>query len=83
MHADQIASKLRIHGFFAESYHAGKSSRERQSVQTRFMTGKIRILVATIAFGMGLNKPDVDSVIHYNLPKSMENFIQVCFFSPC
>ncbi len=58
-------------------YHAGLTSKERSRVQNRFMGGKIRVLVATTAFGMGLNKQDLQAVIHFSLPKSFENYIQV------
>ncbi|ORX93962.1 P-loop containing nucleoside triphosphate hydrolase protein [Basidiobolus meristosporus CBS 931.73] len=74
--ADLLASQLRVRNFQADSYHAGKSASQRKTAQTNFMTGKLRILVATIAFGLGLNKLDVRSVIHFNLPKSMENYVQ-------
>ncbi|VDO11601.1 unnamed protein product [Rodentolepis nana] len=57
-------------------YHAGLPSKVRDRVQKRFMSGKIRVLVATSAFGMGLNKQDLQAVIHYSLPKSFENYIQ-------
>jgi superfamily II DNA helicase RecQ len=74
--ADKLASYLRIHNILAESYHAGKTFIERQHLQQKFMSGKVRILVATIAFGMGINKPDIRSVIHYSVPKSLENYVQ-------
>lgn len=48
----------------------------RKRIQSNFMSGKLRIIVATVAFGMGLNKPDVRAVIHYNMPKSFESFVQ-------
>lgn len=53
----------------AESYHAGLSASERRRVQNNFMCGELRIVVATVAFGMGLDKPDVRGIIHYNMPK--------------
>ncbi|KAK3837617.1 MAG: P-loop containing nucleoside triphosphate hydrolase protein, partial [Linnemannia elongata] len=74
--ADALAAFLRVRNFSAESYHAGKSSQDRQRIQHRFMNDRIRILVATIAFGLGLNKSNIRSVIHYCLPKSLENYIQ-------
>ncbi|TGZ33991.1 hypothetical protein CRM22_011415 [Opisthorchis felineus] len=58
------------------AYHAGQTATERSRVQKRFMNGRIRVLVATSAFGMGLNKPDLQAVIHYSLTKSFENYIQ-------
>ncbi|KAK3846384.1 MAG: P-loop containing nucleoside triphosphate hydrolase protein, partial [Linnemannia gamsii] len=74
--ADALAAFLRVRNFSAESYHAGKSSQDRQRIQHRGAPGGIRILVATIAFGLGLNKSNIRSVIHYCLPKSLENYIQ-------
>lgn len=53
----------------AESYHAGLSGSERRRVQNNFMCGELRIVVATVAFGMGLDKSDVRGIIHYNMPK--------------
>lgn len=53
----------------AEAYHAGLSASERRRVQNNFMCGELRIVVATVAFGMGLDKSDVRGIIHYNMPK--------------
>ena len=58
------------------SYHAGMDSADREKVQENFMNGRLRIVVATVAFGMGLNKLDVRAIIHYNMPKSFESFVQ-------
>eukprot|EP00731_Ephydatia_muelleri_P027095 Em0018g1195a len=60
----------------AECYHAGLPASQRRKVQSDFMAGKLRIVVATVAFGMGLNKSDVRAVIHYNMPKSFEAYVQ-------
>lgn len=60
----------------AEAYHAGLTTAERSRLQKQFMRGTLRVLVATIAFGMGLDKNDVDVVIHFNAPKSFENYVQ-------
>uniref|UniRef100_UPI00358FECFA ATP-dependent DNA helicase Q4 isoform X2 n=1 Tax=Myxine glutinosa TaxID=7769 RepID=UPI00358FECFA len=60
----------------AEAYHAGLSPIERRRVQTAFMGGTLRIVVATVAFGMGLDRADVNAVLHYNLPRSLENYVQ-------
>ena len=49
---------------------------DRDKVQDDFMKGKVRIIVATVAFGMGINKADVRAVIHYNMPKNFESFVQ-------
>ncbi|RVE67270.1 hypothetical protein OJAV_G00115630 [Oryzias javanicus] len=62
--------------WLAESYHAGMSAAERRRVQNNFMCGELRIVVATVAFGMGLDKSDVRGVVHYNMPKSFESYVQ-------
>lgn len=59
-----------------ECYHAGMTAYQRRIVQSHFMTGRLRIIAATVAFGMGLDKSDVRAVIHYNMPKSFESFVQ-------
>lgn len=53
----------------ADCYHAGMTTAERRKIQSRFMSGALRIVVATVAFGMGIDKEDVRSVIHYNSPR--------------
>ena len=60
----------------AEAYHARVSPSRRHSIQKQFENGKLRVVVATVAFGMGIDKSDVRGIIHYNLPKSIENYIQ-------
>lgn len=60
----------------AEAYHAGLTAFRRKTVQQAFMAGKLRIVVATVAFGMGINKKDIRAVIHYNMPKSFESYVQ-------
>nr|XP_015212812.1 PREDICTED: ATP-dependent DNA helicase Q4 [Lepisosteus oculatus] len=62
--------------WIAESYHAGLSAAQRRRVQNNFMCGELRIVVATVAFGMGLDKSDVRGIIHYNMPKSFESYVQ-------
>ncbi|XP_078609273.1 ATP-dependent DNA helicase Q4-like [Branchiostoma floridae x Branchiostoma japonicum] len=62
--------------WLADCYHAGKSAAQRRQIQKRFMSGELRIVVATVAFGMGLDKSDVRAIIHYNMPKSFENYVQ-------
>ncbi|XP_006830951.1 PREDICTED: ATP-dependent DNA helicase Q4 [Chrysochloris asiatica] len=60
----------------AEAYHAGMCSRERRRVQRAFMQGQLRVVVATVAFGMGLDRPDVRAVLHLGLPSSFESYVQ-------
>ncbi|XP_012058273.1 PREDICTED: ATP-dependent DNA helicase Q4 [Atta cephalotes] len=60
----------------AEVYHAGITPYRRKIVQKKFMDGKIKIVVATIAFGMGINKPDIRAIIHYNMPGTFEGYVQ-------
>ncbi len=74
--ADEIASKLTAAGISTASYHAGMDNEARKDVQDRFMNSKIQVVVATIAFGMGIDKSDIRGVIHYDLPKSIENYSQ-------
>jgi ATP-dependent DNA helicase RecQ len=73
---EELALKLRHDGIEAVPYHAGLSDEERSSNQTRFLRDDVRVIVATIAFGMGINKPDVRFVFHYDLPRSLESFYQ-------
>ncbi|NJL92093.1 MAG: DNA helicase RecQ, partial [Coleofasciculaceae cyanobacterium SM2_1_6] len=73
---DEIAEKLNQDGFEALPYHAGMSDVDRANNQTRFIRDDVQIIVATVAFGMGINKPDVRFVIHYDLPHSIENYYQ-------
>ncbi len=73
---DDIAQKLRGQGFNAAGYHAGLSSDERQFVQEAFQKDEVDIVVATVAFGMGINKPDVRFVVHFDLPKNIESYYQ-------
>tara|TARA_R110002074_G_scaffold149035_4_gene301188 strand:- start:11628 stop:13721 length:2094 start_codon:yes stop_codon:yes gene_type:complete len=73
---EAIAQKLQKAGFKAKAYHAGMSSDERSKVQEEFITDSVPIIVATIAFGMGIDKSNVRWVIHYNLPKNIEGYYQ-------
>jgi ATP-dependent DNA helicase RecQ len=74
--ADEIATLLQRKGFNAKAYHAGMEQQARQQVQMAFMASEVQIIVATIAFGMGIDKGDIRFVIHYDLPKSIENYSQ-------
>lgn len=74
--ADEIAEFLHQQHINARSYHAGMDNQKREAIQQDFMQGKIQVIVATIAFGMGIDKSDIRFVIHYDLPKSIENYSQ-------
>lgn len=74
--AEQLAYRLKAKGFRAVAYHAGLKDDNRQDIQRGFMSGETDIVVATIAFGMGIDKADIRFVIHYDLPKSIENYSQ-------
>ena len=73
---DEISGRLQADGFKALPYHAGMTDRARLENQTKFIRDDISIIVATIAFGMGIDKPDVRFVIHYDLPKNLESYYQ-------
>jgi len=73
---DEITYRLQQDGIAALPYHAGMGDRERSDNQTRFIRDDARVMVATIAFGMGINKPDVRFVIHYDLPRNLESYYQ-------
>ena len=74
--AEQVAEHLGQRGFPASAYHAGMGHELRESIQRRFMGGELNCIVATIAFGMGIDKADIRNVVHYDLPKSIENYSQ-------
>ena len=73
---DLLALKIRELGINAESYHAGMNDKNRKQVQQDFIDGNIKCICATIAFGMGINIPNVRLVIHYNCPKNLESYYQ-------
>lgn len=74
--AEQVASSLIRLGINAHAYHAGMKSDIREKIQQQFMDSQIDCIVATIAFGMGVDKSDIRRVIHFDLPKSIENYAQ-------
>ena len=73
---DQVYEFLKKNGFNTISYHAGKSAEHRRESQNRFMTEDAVVMVATIAFGMGIDKPDIRYVVHASMPSSVEAFYQ-------
>src|SRR5690606_23430234 len=73
---EELAMTLMANGIKAVAYHAGLDSKLRSKRQDQFMSEEVQVIVATIAFGMGIDKPDIRFVIHYNIPKSIENYYQ-------
>lgn len=73
---EELAEMLVANGVKAVAYHAGLDSKLRAKRQDEFLGEEVQVIVATIAFGMGIDKPDVRFVIHYNIPKSIENYYQ-------
>lgn len=73
---EELAELLKVNGIKAGAYHAGLDAKLRAERQDQFLNEDIQVIVATIAFGMGIDKPDIRFVIHYNIPKSLENFYQ-------
>ncbi|MBS3820606.1 MAG: RecQ family ATP-dependent DNA helicase, partial [Phycisphaerae bacterium] len=74
--AEEVAADLAAAGYPARAYHAGMDAKDRTAVQDWFIAAEEGIVVATIAFGMGIDKADIRYVYHYNLPKSLENYSQ-------
>lgn len=74
--SEQVAAQLASAGLPARAYHAGMGTDRRMAVQDWFMTSDDGVVVATIAFGMGIDKSDIRYIYHYNLPKSLENYSQ-------
>jgi ATP-dependent DNA helicase RecQ len=73
---DELAADLVANGFVATGYHAGLPGAERALRQDRFLTGQVRVMVATNAFGMGIDKPDIRAVVHWRLPETLEAYYQ-------
>lgn len=73
---ETLSAQLADRGFSVRPYHAGLEDADRHRFQTEFIRDDVRIMVATIAFGMGIDKPNVRFVLHYDLPKSVENYYQ-------
>ncbi|MEP7269948.1 MAG: DNA helicase RecQ [Acidobacteriota bacterium] len=73
---DELSEYLEDHGYSVRPYHAGLDGKERQQNQEAFIRDDVQIMVATIAFGMGINKPNVRFVMHFDLPKSIEGYYQ-------
>lgn len=75
-HVDDIASALAERGVRSMAYHAGLPAKEREAVQSAFMAGEVDVLCATNAFGMGVDKPDIRFVFHYDIPSSLDAYYQ-------
>ncbi|XP_023511412.1 mediator of RNA polymerase II transcription subunit 34 isoform X1 [Cucurbita pepo subsp. pepo] len=73
---EQVAKELRVRGISADHYHADMDSVAREKVHMRWSSSRLQVIVGTVAFGMGINKPDVRFVIHHSLSKSMETYYQ-------
>ena len=73
---EEVAARLQAEGIRAAAYHAGFSSEQRNAVQEAFVRDELQVVVATVAFGMGIDKPNVRFVVHYDLPKHIEGYYQ-------
>lgn len=73
---ETVADVLRVSGLKAEAYHAGMTAKQRQSCQDKWMKGIIKVIIATVSFGMGVDKAEVRFVVHWNLPQSLTGYYQ-------
>lgn len=73
---NEIANKLRAHGISCGAYHAGMEDIPKDLVSEDFLNDKIKVIVATIAFGMGIDKKDIRTIVHYGAPKNLESYYQ-------
>lgn len=73
---DKLHEFLKLNGFSVSKYHAGLSDKDRTQAQKEFISDETQLMVATLAFGMGINKPDIRFVIHYEMPKNIEQYYQ-------
>src|SRR5690606_4176305 len=73
---EEFAEHLRSRGYEAQAYHAGLDADQRERIQDAFIREKLSIVCATVAFGMGIDRPDVRLVVHANMPKSVEAYQQ-------
>src|SRR5690606_5760177 len=73
---ERVAAFLQGQGLAAERFHAGLTAEEKREIQERFRVGDLRIIAATNAFGMGIDKPDIRLVVHGDIPGSLENYLQ-------
>lgn len=78
--AEAVCSLLQGDGHNAVAYHGGMEAGARQKAQTAFMRGRARVVVATVAFGLGVDMRDIRGVVHFDMPKSIENYVQVSDF---
>ncbi|HOS98376.1 MAG TPA: ATP-dependent DNA helicase RecQ, partial [Deltaproteobacteria bacterium] len=73
---EKVSALLRASGFHAAPYHAGLGASVRKMTQEAFIRDDVRVIVATVAFGMGIDKPDIRTVVHYDIPKNIESYYQ-------